>query len=58
MSKLARPGYAIALLVLIAGLTYVLTESLWGMMVIAALEAVFWAATQYFQDRRRRFKRI
>ena len=57
MSKLARPGYALALLALTAGLAYALTQSLWGMIVIAMLEALFWAANQYVQDRRRRLKR-
>jgi hypothetical protein len=56
MNRLARPGYALAVLVLSAGIAYALTESLWGMAVVAMLEAAFWAATQYAQDRRWRLK--
>ena len=56
MSRFVRPGYALALLVLSACIAYAVTRSLWGIVIIAMLEAAFWAATQYVRDFRRRLK--
>ena len=56
MSRFVRPGYALALLALSLGIAYALTQSLWGMVIIGMLEAVFWAASQYVHDRRWRLK--
>jgi len=56
MSRFVRPGYAMALLVLSVGIAYALTQSLWGILIIAMLEAAFWATTQFAQGRRWRLK--
>jgi len=56
MSGFLRPGYALALLVLSAGIAYAVTQSLWGIFLIAMLEAAFWATTQFAQGRRWRLK--
>jgi uncharacterized membrane protein len=52
--RLARSGYALALLALVLGLAYLITGSAEGAFVVAVLEAVFWASLQYFKDRRAR----
>ena len=52
--RIARPGYIMALFALVLGLTFVLTGSVWGMLVIAVLEGALWASLQYFKDRRER----
>jgi len=43
-----------ALLALALGLGFVVTGSAEGMLAVAVLEAMFWAGTQYFKDRRGR----
>jgi len=53
---LARPGYTLGLLALALGLGFVITGTVWGMLVVAALEAAFSAGMQYFKDRGRRLK--
>ncbi len=50
----SRPGYMFALLALALGLGFVVTGSAEGMLAVAVLEAMFWAGTQYFKDRRGR----
>ena len=55
--RLARPGYTLALMALTLGLAFLITGSVWGMFVVALLEAAFWASLQYFKDLRgKRFK--
>ena len=48
----ARPGYTLALLGLVLGLAFLITGSAEGALVVALLEAAFWATLQYFKDRR------
>jgi hypothetical protein len=50
--RLARPGYVLALLVLVLGLALLITASAEGALAIAVLEAALWASFQYFKDRR------
>jgi uncharacterized membrane protein len=50
--RLARPGYVLALLVLILGLAFVITGSAEGALAIAVLEGALWASFQYLKDRR------
>jgi len=39
----------VALLCVMAGLAYAITLSLWGVIVVGAIEAAFWAFTQIFE---------
>jgi uncharacterized membrane protein len=50
--RITRPGYIMALFVLILGLAFLLTGSVRGMLLIAVLEGALWASLQYFKDRR------
>jgi uncharacterized membrane protein len=52
IQHMARPGYVLALLALTLGLAFLITGSAEGALAIALLEAVFWAALQYFKDGR------